>query len=189
MKAFPEAAAVRKAVDRRWITAFADTATARGNVYLAELARFMFETGTRIGEAVLIEPRDLDLGNGRIISRSETTKNGDPRVIHLTKRAVVVLRNLRPRNGRVFGYKTRWSTYGTWKRTCEAADIAYVPPHQAGRHSFATALDQARFTASEIAEAGGWKSTALVQKNYIHPRDAGSRVAAHFDGDRNSAEF
>lgn len=182
VEAFKEKKPQRVAVELPWVEAFSDEAHRRGLPHLAELARFMFETGTRVGEAIQLEPGDLDLQARVAFARGETTKNGEDRTIDLTTRATVALQHLPPRRGRVFGYATRQSLYEVWKRTCAAAGIPYVPPHQAGRHSFATTMDAHGMSAAEIADAGGWKSRALVLDRYTHPRDAGRKAADIFDG-------
>ncbi len=181
VEAFKEKKPERTAVDEGWIDAFCDEADRRGLPHLAALARFMFETGTRVGEALQLEPLDLDLDARQARSRSETTKNGDPRIIDLTDRTTQTLRGLPPRRGLVFGYASRWSIRSSWMRVCRDAGLEYVPPHQAGRHSFATTMDAAGLTTAEIADAGGWKSRALVLDRYTHPRNAGRKAAEVFN--------
>lgn len=165
----------RVAVDAAWIAAFRAAAKARRLPYLAALARFLFETGCRISEATGLKPSDLDLGNRTAdIGR---TKNGEAHLVDLSLGMMVELANLKPRAGRVFGYASRHSVYGPWETTCRAAGILHVPPHQAGRHSFATALDADGWSAARIAEAGRWKSVRMVAETYTHPERAG-RLAA-----------
>ncbi len=136
---------------------------------------FVHQTGARIGEAMGLEPKDVDLRNGTAIAYD--TKNGEDRLIYLTPEIIEDLRTLPPRNGRVFGYVEPRSVYRTLRKVCEEAGLEYLATHQVGRHSFATALEEAGFSAKAVADAGGWKSVALVQKTYMHPKDAGKRAA------------
>lgn len=165
----------RVAVSAEWVAAFRATALARRLPYLAAIARFMFETGCRLGEATALTPRGLDL-SGRTAEIGRT-KNGESYRVDLSLGMMVELANLRPRRGRVFGYASRHSVYGPWATVCREAGIAYVPPHQAGRHSFATALDAVGWSAAQIANAGRWKSVRLVAETYTHPESAGRRAA------------
>ena len=168
----------RKAVERDYIDALRTQCLTRSRrlPHLAALMLYLFQTGSRVGEAIDLRPEDVDLGKGEAIAYD--TKNGEDRLVHLTPEMVEELRHLPVKNGRVFAYTKRNGIYAALKTVCEEAGLEYLGTHQAGRHSFATALDDMGFTASAIAAAGGWKSVALVQKTYIHPKDAGKRAAA-----------
>ena len=89
--------------------------------------------------------------------------------VSLVPEMVADLANLKPRGGKVFGYTSRHSVYGPWKTTCERAGIPYVPPHQAGRHSFATeAVTRQGVDAKTAMDMGGWKSSRLFNETYVH---------------------
>lgn len=165
----------RVAVQADFVAAFRAEALRRRKPYLAALARVVFETGARIGELVALEPRHLDLVKGR--ADLGRTKNGETYWLQFSEGARAELANLPPRRGRVFGYQGRSCVYGPWRTTCRLASLPYVPPHQMGRHSFATALQKAGWDANDIAQAGRWKSVRLVQETYVHPEDR-SRLAA-----------
>lgn len=152
----------RKAVNREWLDAF----MAEASPHLGALFLFMFETGARIGEAVKLQWDDVDLSNRTALLRD--TKNGTDHVAHLTGEMCGLIRSL-PIGRRVFGYKSRQSIYGPAQNACKRAGIEYVPPHQAGRHSFATTLDAAGMTATQIAKFGNWKSARMVSETYTHP--------------------
>jgi integrase len=171
----------RIAVGPDWILAFQREAERRGNKRLSLLCRFLFETGTRITEAVRLIPADVDHLNRR--ANLGKLKNGEYHFAHFTEALRDELVGLKPRNGRVFGYQTRHSVYGTWENVCEAACIQYVPPHQAGRHSFATVLHAHGWQGKDIADAGRWKSVRLVQDTYIHTEDK-SLAAADIMGEK-----
>jgi integrase len=165
----------RTAIGPDWVRSFQQEAERRGNKRLSLLCRFLFETGTRITEAVRLTPADIDHINRR--ADLGKLKNGDYHFAHFSPGLRDQLANLAPVNGRVFGYKSRHSVYGVWKRVCEKAEIPYVSPHQAGRHSFASALHAVGWNGKDIADAGRWKSVRLVQDTYIHTEDKSLEAA------------
>lgn len=169
----------RAAVDRDWIAAFREHASSD---YIAALALFMFQTGARLGEAVSLTPDSLDLANRQ--ARLARTKNGEPHSYQLTTGMARELAELPPRNGHVFGYRSRHSVYTAWRNTCARAGIAYVPPHQAGRHSFATEMI-VRHGADVVTTArmGNWKSIRLLLETYAHAENLRS-VAEEVFGDQ-----
>jgi len=163
------------AVGAEWIMAFRTAAFARRLPYLAAAARFMFESGARIGEVCDVRPSECR-PQERLV-RLYDTKNGENYDVTLSAGMAAEMAALKPRRGRAFGYATRHSIYGPWRSTCRRAGVAYVPPHQAGRHSFATMLDEEGWTEAQIADAGRWKSTRLVSETYVHPKDSSRRAA------------
>ena len=167
-----------KAIDREWIDAFREHAS---NRYLAALVLFMFTTGTRVGEATLLETGDLWLQQKMIFSPCEITKNGERAKIYLTTETVVELANLPPRKGRVFGYASRHSVYGPWETTCRRAGIEYVPPHQAGRHSFATEMiTRNGKPVATTADLGRWKDRRTLHDRYAHGEGHGEAIEEVF---------
>jgi len=171
----------RVAVGPEWILAFQREAERRGNKKLSLLCQFMFETAARISEAVRLTPADIDHVNRR--ANLGRVKNGSYRSARFSEPLRNELVKLPPRNGRVFGYSSRHSVYGPWENICQAAGIPYVPPHQAGRHSNATALHAHGWQANDIADAGGWKSVRQVQETYIHTENR-SLAAADLIGEK-----
>lgn len=167
----------RKAVGRPYIDAVRAACMAHKPrlPHLAALMLFLHQTGARLSEALALAPDDVSLPDATAVAHD--TKNGEPRTIYLTAEMVAELRNLEPREGRVFGYVTKNGVYRALRQACTEAGVAYLGTHQPGRHSFATALDAQGFTSAQIAEAGGWKSRALVAQRYTHPEDAGRRAA------------
>jgi integrase len=173
----------RIAIGEDWVTAFETTAGIRHKPHLAALARFMFDTGARISEALRLTWADIDFNARTAVLQK--TKNGEPRNVVLTDRLFIAIANL-PRHDPVFLYANRHSIYGVWQATCRAANIPYVPPHQAGRHSFATMINRLGVDAASAMEAGGWKDARLYLKTYVHVGDAARHVAGLIDGSRNS---
>ncbi len=103
-------------------------------------------------------------------------KNGDDLEVFLSAELAHAMASL-PESEKVFGYSSRHSIYGAAKNACERAGIEYVPPHQAGRHSFATRLDREGVSPAQIAKWGGWRSVKLVMETYTHPDDDPRRAA------------
>ena len=135
-------------------------------VNMFALLLFLHTTGRRVSDAINLRTGDVNLDTA--IASIAKTKNGDSAKASLVPVLVDILRELPPRNGRVFGYKDRSSIYDTLKRACSNAGIKYLATHQPGRHSFATALANQQWTSKAIADAGGWKSVRLVDETYIH---------------------
>lgn len=158
-----------------WILAF----RAEANPYQSALALFMFTTGARITQSVLIEPRDLDLPNGRVWLPA--AKGHPAQWISIIPETVADLANLSPRNGRVFGYQARWSVYNAWKSACRRAGIEYIPPHDAGRHGFGTELIVRQgLDPVTVTEAGRWSDPTLLLKTYAHGEDSNAKIQAAF---------
>lgn len=176
VRRFREDRAPRAAVDRAWLDAFMAQADARGLADLATLALFMFTTGARISEALTVaEVR----GRVAVIQ----TKTG--------WREAILSRELMLRMaGRTrFRWSSRWSVYGPWREVCAAAGLAYVPPHQAGRHSFATEMIVRRgIDAKTAADLGGWASPRLLVDRYVHPASLEDVVDEVFGSPTPTAE-
>lgn len=177
----------RRAVDRAYIDAIRSRCLSRKfpNPHLAALMLFFHQTGARMSDALRLHPEDVDLDAAT--ATVHQTKNGEPREIALTSEIVADLRDLRPRQGRVFGYANKRGVYRALQAVCKEAKVTYLGTHQPGRHSFATRLDALGFTSAAIAEAGGWKSVRLVAETYTHPESASRRAAAALDNGPDSA--
>ncbi len=152
----------RVAATADWLADFVSHADAR----LGALATFMAFTGVRISNVVDLEWKDVNLQEG--YASIEMTKNGEPHQVALADTVVSALANLPDREGRIFGWQHRWSVYKPWQACCKAAGIAYIPPHQAGRHTFASWLLADGHSLKVVADAGGWKSIQLVAQTYGH---------------------
>jgi integrase len=156
-----------------WLHAFRPHA----GPYLAALAEFMFETGARVGQAVALRPRDLDLMRGRVWMPA--SKGHAAQWVSISPEMVVTLANLKPKPPRrstetrpalkVFGYAASNGPLKAWRAACTAAGIAYLPPHSAGRHGFYTELRMRQgVDPITAAKAGRWANAALPDKIYAH---------------------
>jgi hypothetical protein len=81
VKSFPVGKVVRRAVDRTWIDSFRAYASQR----LGALALFNYTTDARLGDAVSLEPKHVDLNAKMAVLK---TKNGDERIFCLTDEMV-----------------------------------------------------------------------------------------------------
>lgn len=180
VKAFPTTKPKRVAVDRAWIDAFLAQADADNLPHLAAAVLFMWQTGTRVSEAARVLPEHIDL-SCRIISL-ERTKAGEWEERHITRELVIRLANLPKTDGEpLFGYSSRFGIRDRMIAVCRRAQIQFVPPHQAGRHSFATNAFAMGSSVVEVMKAGGWKTARMVLETYAHADDAGRSIAARFD--------
>ena len=165
VKRFPVQKTIRQASSLEWLQAFTAAASPR----LSAFAWFLFLTGARISTATALRWRDVDLPNGAAILRKP--KGQDDAAVHLPPLLVAELANLagdRKAWERVFGWAGRGSVYPRWKETCVRAGIPYIPPHQAGRHGFATGLLRQGVDAVTVAKLGHWKSPRHVFETYGH---------------------
>jgi integrase len=176
IKAFKTEKVARVSVGPEWVKAFRAAAIEKKVPHVASLCWFLFETGCRIGEAVGLSLSDMDYVEGS--ANLGQTKNGEAYFAYFSTPLGAELAQIPPRHERVFRYLDKSGVYKPWRAICASAGIQYVPPHQAGRHSFATALNALGWTANDIADAGRWKSVSLVQQTYVHASNRGKAAAA-----------
>lgn len=159
----------------RWITAAeADRLIACCAPHLAPLVTFMLFTGCRIGEALALDWRDVDLS--RAHASFLDTKNGDRRGTPLHPRALAALANLRHREGIVFRrpdkqpYAPKDDGGGQIKRAfkgaCQRAGIENFHPHDC-RHTWASWHYAENRDLAALMALGGWKTVAMVLR-YAH---------------------
>lgn len=137
-----------------------DRLRAHCNPYLSAILLYNLQTASRIGNTIGVMQEDLNLEQRTI--RYDTTKNGEPFTVYLTDEMIRLLKQLKPRNGRVFSYKSKSSARKALKRATEKAELPYRTFHELGRHSFATHFAKLDWNSRKIADAGGWKSTRMV---------------------------
>ena len=179
---FPVEKPKRIAVDRSWISAFLAQADRDGLPHLAAAVLFMWQTGTRVSEATRVVPANIDLKERRILLERTKTSRWEPR--HISRELMIRIANLPMQDGQpVFGYASRFGLRDRMKAVCRRARIIFVPPHQAGRHSFASNALAMGATAKEVMEAGGWKTARMVLEIYAHANRAGRSIADRFDSE------
>lgn len=171
----PAKTARKEAVTMEWVAAFANAAKDNGFLNLAAMETFMATSGARRGSCLRLLPEDIDFDKRTALLRD--TKTGDDVVAQLSLEALAVLRELPMTPGvPVFGYQLDKHGvppkrfYRDWQAVCRLAGIPYIPPHQSGRHTFATHMIVNRgidpFTVAKLA---GWKGTRMLDK-YVQAR-------------------
>lgn len=168
VRKFPEGRkAKRTAGSKLWIDMFCANAD---TPEVGALARFMFETGARLGEAVALKWENVNLQEGTAILSK--TKNGDAHMAMLPMRTVAALAGLSKDRVKVFGYASRQAVQRPWARTIKAAGIQPLTRHEAGRHGFGTELIVRHgVDIPTAAKLGNWKSHRLLSETYAHPEN------------------
>lgn len=165
IKRFKVEAKTKEPATLEWVQAFR---TAAGP-HLGAFALFMFLTGCRPGEAVVVRWGDVDLKAGKALIRE--TKVGTERLAHLPAMLVAALANLEKIDGRgVFIYQRREDLDRAWRAAVRAASIKMLTPHCC-RHGFATTLLHRGIDVVTIAKLGGWKGPGQVLATYGHAKD------------------
>ena len=136
---------------------------------LRRLVIFLTYTGARISEALRVQwEGDVALARRSVILRR--TKNGKPRTLHLPDPLLAELEAVpeAKRTGKLFAWNARSAVYGPLRRACKRAEVEYLPPHQQGRHTYATWMrTYAGMDLVGLKEAGGWESLSSVER-YAH---------------------
>lgn len=167
----------------RWLNfEEADRLIASCAPHLAPLVTFLLFTGARVGEALELDWREVDLTRGSVIFLE--TKNGDRRGVPLHPRALAALANLRHRAGAVFlrpprrtdktpgakPYATKVDEGGqiktAFRGACRRAGIADFHPHDC-RHTWATWHYAANRDLAGLMKLGGWRTVQMVLR-YAH---------------------
>lgn len=137
---------------------------------LRRLVMLLTYTGARLSEALGVDwDRDVNLAQRTIILPK--TKNGKMRALHIPDALLIELAAVpeKERHGQLF---TAWSdkrhVHKPLRTACRRAGVEYLPPHQQGRHTYATWLRMfAGLDLKGIMEAGGWDSVQSVAR-YAH---------------------
>lgn len=171
----------------RWITHDEAERLIEAAGHLRPLVVFLLSTGARIGEALSLDWRNVDLERGHV--QLLDTKNGTDRGVPLHPRAVAELEALPHRKGAVFRRHyggVRWN--GTvrpvgdpyadregegggqvktaWGSMLKRAGLENFTPHDC-RHTWATWHYMANRDLGALMELGGWKSPDMVMR-YAH---------------------
>lgn len=136
---------------------------ANHNPWVKPIVQLALETACRRGEILSLEWSDVDL-KGRTIHLA-ITKNGDPRTVPLSSKAVEILRSI-PRNfdGRVFPIP--WTAlHQAFKKACKRAEIADFKFHDL-RHTATSRLAEKLPNVIELSAVTGHKSLAMLKRYY-----------------------
>jgi integrase len=147
--------------------------------HLRPLVIFMIYEGARIGEALWLDWRDVNLTRRHVVFPK--TKNGEARGVPLHDRVVATLANLPHREGEVFR-RPDGLPYERPKRAddmsagsrikkafagaCQRSGIEDFSPHGC-RHTWATWHYAANRDISALMRLGGWKTVMMVMR-YVH---------------------
>jgi Site-specific recombinase XerD len=136
------------------------------NIWLAPLVELAIETAMRRGELLNIEWSDVNLDKKTI--HLENTKNGSPRTVPLSTRALEIL-NTMPRDisGRVFPVSAV-ALRGLWRRACMRANIENLHFHDL-RHEATSRFFEKGLNVMEVAAITGHKDLRMLQR-YTHLR-------------------
>lgn len=190
IKRFPNLSKPKRvAVNDDWIYPFMEAAK-EPFPHLPALALFMYQSATRIGNALDVLWGDVNLYEKTVLLRK--TKTGGEHEVHLTDECMILIANLprSPDTKRVFYYKSRSSIYTPWHETCDLAGIPYVPPHQSGRHSFATKMIvEHGIDVATVAKIGGWSNPTILLNTYSHGADARDTLEKVFGGNHNTVNI
>lgn len=142
--------------------------------HLVPIVTFMLFTGCRVGEALTLDWREVDLKREHAVFLE--TKNGDRRGTPLHPRALAALKKLPDRSGMVFRrpdkkpYAPKDGEGGqiknAFKGACKRAGIKDFHPHDC-RHTWATWHYAANRDLAALMTLGGWRSVAMVLR-YAH---------------------
>lgn len=139
-----------------------------GEPAAADLMVFLLETACRWGEAERLKGQDVDLVKGRVTFWA--TKNGKPRSVPLTRRAIEAIEGHLPAvpGHRVWPYRyTRYQhLFNLGKAALGLADDRALSIHTT-RHTCASKLASRGIPLHQLMAYGGWTSLASVQR-YLH---------------------
>ena len=136
------------------------------NIWLAPLVEIAIETAMRRGELLSIEWSDVDLDRRTI--HLENTKNGSPRTVPLSRRALEILNTIpRDISGRVFPVSAA-ALRGLWRRACKRANIDNLHFHDL-RHEATSRFFEKGLNVMEVAAITGHKDLRMLQR-YTHLR-------------------
>jgi integrase len=170
----------------RWITPEeAERLIAACNEALRVLVIFLLYTGARIGEALWLDWRDVDLVRGHVTfpvnpQEGRRTKNNEARGVPLHPRVRAALANLPHRDSEVFRRldgrpyeRLRENDTSAGDRikkgfagACKRAGIKNFTPHDC-RHTWATWHYAKNRDLLALQRLGGWKTLAMVTR-YAH---------------------
>jgi integrase len=148
--------------------------------HLRPLVIFMLGTGCRIGEALWLDWRQVELARAHVTFPK--TKNGEPRGVPLHSGVIAALANLKHRDGCVFRRPNglpyerladsdddtsagrRIAT--AFRAACKRAGVEGFTPHGC-RHTWATLHYALNHDLGALMRLGGWKSERMVLR-YAH---------------------
>jgi integrase len=139
--------------------------TGRRSPWMLPLVQLALETAMRRGELLALQWSNVDLS--RQVAHLPITKNGSPRTVPLSSRAVAVLRDM-PRTdvGKVFQISAA-TMEAAFKRALRRATLADLRFHDL-RHTATSRLAHKLPNVIELAAVTGHQTVQML-KRYYHP--------------------
>lgn len=137
----------------------------------ADLFLLLVDTGIRLGEAVKLESRDVNLETGLI--HVWENKGDRPRSIPMTARVRAMLTPRRERGGRIFNFTDGQQVEGVWRRCIRKQEDGTPRPEFADavihsyRHTYASRLVQLGVPLYSVQRLLG-HSTLKMTERYAH---------------------
>lgn len=184
IKRFKEERKARPAGNSEWLKAFCKAAKKLNMPETAAVARFMFETATRVSEACRLTWDDVDLQHGAAFLAKTKT---EPRKVFLTRAMVIDLANIRSLHPTlVFAAANRSTVKKRIDKVIKEAGLQRLTSHELGRHGFATEMIRRNgVDVATTADHGGWKSRRLLMETYVEG-DADREVIDRVFGKKNN---
>jgi integrase len=165
------------------VTAFCRCFQAAGEPVAADQLVFMLETACRWGEVERLKGEDVNLEKGKVTFWA--TKNGKPRSVPLTRRAVDAIAHHMPAVGkhRVWPYSYNRFEYlfNRAKESLGLAEDRELRIHTT-RHTCASRLADKGIATHKLMAFGGWESLQSVQRYLHHHTDALADCVAALEG-------
>ncbi|MFC1457324.1 tyrosine-type recombinase/integrase [Microvirga arabica] len=142
--------------------------------YLRPLIALAIETGMRRGELLSIRWKDVDLTAPTI--RILKTKNGHPRTIPLTPKAIEVLSSLERKGDRVFPV-TPNAVRLAWERLRRRAGLEDLRLHDL-RHEAVSRFFEYGLTVPEVALISGHRDPRMLSRyTHLRPEKVAEKLA------------
>jgi integrase len=129
-----------------------------GNRYLAPAIEFALATAMRQGEILALRREDIDWD--RRVARLHMTKNGTPRDVPLSSKAISILRALPEGTERMFALGDITHNF---IRAVRRAKIPHITFHDL-RHTACTRLARDGLTTAQLRVVSGHKTLAMLQR-------------------------
>jgi integrase len=136
-----------------------------GSVWLPAVIQLAVETGMRRSELLAMRWHDLDLEGRTVLLRN--TKNGHPRTVPLSPRALDILRGT-PRAGDTVFVVSANALRLAWERLRRRAGVSGVRFHDL-RHEAVSRFFEKGLNMPEVAAISGHRDPRMLMR-YTHPK-------------------
>ncbi|MGE7156211.1 tyrosine-type recombinase/integrase [Methylorubrum rhodesianum] len=144
------------------------------NKIITSVIIFAIETGMRRGEILSLEWRDIDLAKGT--ARLHQTKNGRPRTVPLTPRAISELSRMKKDGKLVFPVSAN-AVHLCWIRVRSRAGLGRLRFHDL-RHEAISRFFELGLTMPEVALISGHRDTKMLMRyTHIRPENVSQKLA------------